>query len=173
MDLTEPAVDEREESLEAAVGELGQRDFWPLAVQDRLTFKAGYLQGVQVCGQAVAGRLSVIRRRAAHLNDPDLKGRAATVRVGVKRQDSARASPGRPPGTGAHRERRIGPAGPAGNPEVRRSRPVAYCAHHGSGVAACLPDRCEHLGHCLVRVLRRYIFHRAIVAVGASCTCAC
>jgi hypothetical protein len=74
LDLAEPAVDEREESLEAAAGEFGQRDFWPLAVQDILTVKARYRQGVQVCGQALASRLTVIRRRTAHLNDPDLKG---------------------------------------------------------------------------------------------------
>lgn len=50
LDFAEPAVDERGESLEAAVGELGQRDFWPLAVQDILTVKARYLQA---CRSAV------------------------------------------------------------------------------------------------------------------------
>jgi len=42
LDLAEPAADEHEESLKAAVGQLGQRDFWPLAVQDSLTVKARY-----------------------------------------------------------------------------------------------------------------------------------
>jgi hypothetical protein len=44
---------------------------------------------VQVCGQALACMLTVIRRRTAHLIDPDVKGWAAAVRVSVKRQDSA------------------------------------------------------------------------------------
>ena len=138
MDLAEPAVDEREESLKAALGELGQRDFWPLAVQDILTIKARYPQGVQVCGQALAGGLTVIRRRTAHLNDPDLKGRAAAVRVSVKRQDSAVASTGRPPGTGAHRERRIGPAAP---PVTRKFGGIAQ-SRTARTIAAALPPVC-------------------------------
>jgi hypothetical protein len=78
-----PASDDLEESLEAAAGELGQRDLRPPAGQDTLTVKARYPQTLQVCGQASASRLTVIRRRNAHLNDPDLKGRAAAVRVSV------------------------------------------------------------------------------------------
>src|SRR2546423_4082141 len=74
LNLADPAVDEREEPLEAAVGQFGQRDFWPLAAQDILTGKARYPQGVQVCSQALASMLTVIRRRTAHLIDPDLKG---------------------------------------------------------------------------------------------------
>src|SRR5690242_19066065 len=71
LDLAEPAAHEREEPLEAAIGQFAQRDFRPLAAQDSLTVKARYPQGVQVGGQAPASRLTVIRRRAAHLNDPD------------------------------------------------------------------------------------------------------
>jgi len=171
LDLAVPASDDLEESLEAAAGELGQRDLRPLAAQDTLTVKARYPQLLQVCGQASASRLTVIRRRTAHLNDPDLKGRAAAVRVSVKSQDSTGGGTGRAPGTGAHREGGVGPAGAAGNPEVRGYRPVAHRAHHRSGTP-CLPYCCEHLGHCLVRVLRRHIRHRAIVAVTPSYTCA-
>jgi hypothetical protein len=40
--LTDPAVKEREEALDAAVGQFGQWDFWPLVAQDILTIKAWY-----------------------------------------------------------------------------------------------------------------------------------
>ena len=59
LDLAEPAADEREEPLETAVGELGQRDLRPRAAQDILTVKARYPQGVQACGKAPASRLTV------------------------------------------------------------------------------------------------------------------
>jgi hypothetical protein len=71
--LIDPAVDEREEALDATVGQFPQRDFRPLAAQDILTIKAWYPQGLQVCGQALASMLAVIWRRIAHLIDPDLK----------------------------------------------------------------------------------------------------
>jgi hypothetical protein len=86
--VTEPAVNEREEVLDAAVGQFGQRDFRPLVAQNILTIKARYPQGVQVCGQALASMLTVIWGDIAHLIDPDLKGWPSAVGVSVKRQDS-------------------------------------------------------------------------------------
>jgi len=42
LNPTDPAVNEREEPLDAAVGQFGQRDFWPLVAQNILTIKAWY-----------------------------------------------------------------------------------------------------------------------------------
>jgi hypothetical protein len=69
--LIDPAVNEREEALDATVSYFGQWDFWPLAAQDILTVKPWYSQDVQVCGHEVTGMLTVIWRRIAHLIYPD------------------------------------------------------------------------------------------------------
>jgi hypothetical protein len=42
LNLSDPAVDERDKPLDAAVGQFGQRDFWPLATQNMLAVKAWY-----------------------------------------------------------------------------------------------------------------------------------
>jgi hypothetical protein len=48
------AINEREEALDPAVGQFGQRDFRPLVAQYNLTIKTRYAQSVQVRGQALA-----------------------------------------------------------------------------------------------------------------------
>ena len=106
--LTYPAVNDCKESHDAAMGQFDQRDFWALVAQITLTIEARYPEGVQVCGQALASLLLVIWRRIAHLNDTDLKGWPASVRVSVKCQDSAGASTGRTSDIGAHCERWVG-----------------------------------------------------------------
>jgi hypothetical protein len=82
--LADPTVDEREEALDAAVGQFGQRDFRPLAAQYILTIKTRYAQGVQVGGQALASLLTVVWGPIARLIDTDLKGWPTAVRVSVK-----------------------------------------------------------------------------------------
>ena len=42
FELTDPAVNEREQALDAAVGQFGQWDFWPLVARNILTIKAWY-----------------------------------------------------------------------------------------------------------------------------------
>jgi hypothetical protein len=50
--LTGSPVKDREEALDAAVGQFGPWDFWPLVAQNIVAIKAWYAQGVQICRQA-------------------------------------------------------------------------------------------------------------------------
>lgn len=64
--LADPAINERKEALDPAVGQFGQRDFRLLVAQCVLTIKTRYVQSVQVCGQALASLLPVVWGCIAH-----------------------------------------------------------------------------------------------------------
>ena len=59
--VCDPVVDECKEPVEAAGGQLAERDFWPQAGQVRFTVEPRDAEGVQSRGQPAAVLLAVIR----------------------------------------------------------------------------------------------------------------
>ena len=131
--------------VEAAGGQLAERDFRPQAGQVRLAVEPRDAQGVQSLGQPAAVLLAVVRGRPAHGLDADLQGGWPAVRAGVQGQHPAPARTSCTRGIGLDGERRVARPGAAGQPQVRSRGPAGHGPGDRGGVIAGRRDRLDHL----------------------------
>jgi len=135
--VCDPAADEYQEAVEAAGGQLAERDFRPQDGQVPLAVEPRDAQGAQSPGQPAAVLLVLVRRRTAHCPDADLQGRWSAMGAGVQGQHPAPARASGAPGIGLTvSEGYLSPVPPAS----RRCGPAAQLVTVRAITLASPPD---------------------------------